>query len=225
MKKITIAIDWWAGTGKGTTAKWVADALWYQYVDTGAMYRAVVLYLIQYDIPLDDESRISDQFADIHITFQDDIHWPNQTYLNGTNVETETRQIKVSSHVAQVAAFEGVRNFLISQQKLLAKDGWVVMDGRDMGTVVVPDAQLKIHIIADLDVRASRRQAQLAIKGEIHDLASIQETLRMRDEIDYTWDTPTSWISPDAIELDTSHTTIQEQIEFVVSRARDVIKS
>lgn len=225
MKKITIAIDWWAGTGKGTTAKWAAEALWYQYVDTGAMYRAVVLYLIQNNHSLEDESIIAQQLQSIQIHFQDDDQGKNQTYLNDINVETEIRQIKVSKHVAQVAAFPKVREFLIAQQKLLARDWWVVMDGRDMGTVVVPDAALKIHIIADLDVRAARRQAQLAAKDEIHDITSIKETLRMRDEIDYTWDTPTSSISPDAVQLDTSLTTIQEQIDFVVNKATKLINS
>lgn len=222
-KNITIAIDWWAGTGKGTTAKGAADALWYQYVDTGAMYRAVVLYLIQNEVKLVDEQAISKELQNIHIEFQDDALWSNQTYLNKVNVEKEIRQIKVSKHVAQVAAFPKVREFLIEQQKIIAHHGWVVMDGRDMGTIVVPDAELKIHIIADLDVRASRRQAQLAAKGEIHDLQSIRETLHMRDQIDYIWPTPTSHISPDAIELDTSHTTIQEQIEFVVHKASMII--
>lgn len=222
-KKITIAIDWWAGTGKGTTAKWVADTLWYQYVDTGAMYRAVVLYLIEHKVALDDEDEIKKHLDQITITFLDDNLWPNQTYLNNTNVENKIRQIKVSKHVAQVAAFPQVRAFLITQQKLLALHGWVVMDGRDMGTVVVPDAELKIHITADLDIRATRRQAQLAAKDEIHDLGSIKETLRMRDDIDYTWPNPTSRIAPDAIELDTSHTTIQEQIDFVVDKAKAIL--
>lgn len=187
------------------------------------MYRALTLYLIEHDIQLDDEIAIAQALPHIHIDFRNDTVWLNQMYLNDMNVEQKIRNIQVSRHVAQVAAFPSVRVCLLKQQKYLARDGWVVMDGRDMWSVIVPHAELKVHVVADLEIRARRRQEQLQRKGEIVDLATIQDNLRMRDEIDYDGPTPTSKISPDARVLDTSHTTIDEQIQRVVMRAQALI--
>lgn len=220
MKQITIAIDGWAWTGKWTTAQGVARTLGYRYIDTGAMYRAVTFYLIEHIIPLDNESKIAEALQHISIDFRDDILGKNHTFLNDKNVEQYIRNLKVSRHVAQVAAFACVRNFLVAQQQTIASWWWVVMDGRDMWTVVVPHAELKVHIRADLEVRARRRQEQLRRKEEIVDLESIKENLTMRDEIDYDWPNHTSSIHPDARVLDTTYTTIQEQIDKVVDRAK-----
>jgi len=220
MKQITIAIDGGAGTGKWTTAQGVARTLWYRYIDTGAMYRAVTLYLIENAISLDNETDIEAALQHISIDFRDDVLWLNHTFLNDRNVEQHIRNLKVSRHVTQVAAFPAVRHFLVEQQQRIAQWGWVVMDGRDMWTVVVPHAELKIHIRAELWVRAQRRQAQLRQKWEIVDLESIKENLRMRDEIDYDGPNHTSTIHPDARILDTTYTTIDDQIQQVITWAQ-----
>lgn len=223
-RPITIAIDGWAWTGKGTTARWVARILGYRYIDTGALYRAVTLYLVQLSIDLSDEGTIASHLSDISIDFRDDSFGNNQTYLNNVWVEQSIREFAVTQHVAQVASYPCVRAYLLAKQRSFAQKWWVVMDGRDMWSVVVPHAELKVFLTTSLTIRAQRRQQQLREAWEDVSIEDIEKNLRMRDDIDYTWIDPTSTIADDARMLDTSYLTIEEQIQRVVDRAQEILQ-
>ena len=223
MKKITIAIDGWAGTGKGTTAKGVAAALWYAYVDTGAMYRAVTVWLFDHDLIFATEQQIAPHLQDINIHF-----WSGPTegkiFLWDREVTEAIRSLEVNEHVARIAAFLSIRTMLREKQRALAAHGGVVMDGRDMWSVVVPDAELKVFLSCSIDERARRRQAEMHAKGVEISLEIVKKNLQERDAIDYTGDTPTSEKAPDARELDTTYLTIDEQIGIVVGWAKDILE-
>lgn len=220
MKKIIIAIDGYSACGKSTTAKLVANRLGYIYIDTGAMYRAVTLYFQQNYVSLTDPHAVAQALANIHITF---IHNPqlqkNETYLNGLNVEEEIRKMYVSEKVSEVSAIAEVRKAMVDQQQKMGKKRGVVMDGRDIGTCVFPDAELKIFMTADMMVRARRRQEELLVKDEMVPLDDIIKNLQMRDHIDTTRAQSPLRMAEDAYLLDNTHITIEEQIEFVINLA------
>lgn len=223
MKKISIAIDGHSSCGKSTMAKALARRIGYVYVDTGAMYRAVTLYamragIIDADGNIDTE-RLTAAMPDIRITFRfnPDTQRPD-TYLNGELVEREIRTIAVSSHVSPIAALPFVREALVEQQQQMGRQGGIVMDGRDIGTVVLPDAELKIFVTASAQVRAERRYKELQEKGMPADFDEILRNVEERDYIDSHREVGPLRQADDALLLDNSHMTIAEQDEWLYSQ-------
>lgn len=224
MPKIVIAIDGYSSCGKSTTAKQVAARLGYAYIDTGAMYRAVSLYFSQNHVALTNPKAVLDALEESHITFNYNAKTGrNETCLNGLNVEEEIRKMYISEIVSEVSAIPEVRYAMVAQQQKMGRRRGVVMDGRDIGTKVFPDAELKIFMTADPVIRAQRRQIELLQKGEMHGLDTILENLKKRDFIDSTRSEGPLRRADDAIELDTSYITVDEQIEWVVQLADEKI--
>jgi cytidylate kinase len=185
MKKINIAIDGYSSCGKGTIARFLAAHLGYRFVDTGAMYRAVTLYLLQQQVDLNDEDQVVSRLPEISLGFNttSDAGMFEIT-LNGTNVEHEIRGLNIAAEVSKVAAISEVRRFLVAQQKEIAKNKGVVMDGRDIGTVVLPEAELKIFMTARPEVRAMRRFAELERAGVKTTYEDVLKNINHRDSID-----------------------------------------
>ncbi len=226
MQHIVIAIDGYSGCGKSTTAKGVAKVLEYTYLDSGAMYRAVTLYFINNTVSLEDEQAIKKALGNILITFQyNEATKTNETYLNGINVEREIRGMEVSEMVSPVSAIPAVRKAMVAQQRKLGSQKKVVMDGRDIGTNVFPDAELKVFMTADLQTRAQRRKAELLEKGGEVSLETIKKNLAERDRIDTTRKENPLVKASDAVEIDTTNITIQDQIDKVVALAREIIEN
>ena len=224
MRKITIAIDGYSSCGKSTMAKELARRVGYVYVDTGAMYRAVTLFALRNGIisPIDgtiDEDALKTRIDEINIsfTFNKETGRPD-TYLNGTCVEREIRTIEVSEHVSPIATLGFVRERLVSQQQQMGKEKGVVMDGRDVGTAVFPDAELKIFVTADAKVRAQRRYDELKTKGMEADFDEILRNVEERDYIDSHREIAPLRRADDAIELDNSHMTIAEQDAWLLEK-------
>jgi cytidylate kinase len=224
MHKIIIAIDGYSGCGKSSTAKAVADELGYSYIDTGAMYRAVTLYMMQSYISLSNEKEVERVLKNIDIEFRpSEKKKGSETYLNGLNVEKELRGMAVSERVSEVSQIASVRHFLVSQQQKMGKKKGLVMDGRDIGTVVFPEAELKIFMSASLEERAKRRQQELLEKKQMVSLQEIAENLATRDRIDTSRTESPLRKAPDAIELDTSFITLEEQTDIVLRYAYEII--
>jgi CMP/dCMP kinase len=220
MPKIIIALDGYSSCGKSTTAKAVAARMGYGYIDTGAMYRAVSLYFIQHHVSLTNPKEILSALEEIHITFNFNPRTKrNETYLNGLNVEEEIRKMYISNYVSEVSTLVEVRRAMVAQQQRMARRRGVVMDGRDIGTKVFPDAEVKVFMSADTGVRAARRQRELLEKGEMVPVEEIKANLEKRDRIDSTRAESPLTQAPDAIPLDTTHMTIEEQVEWVVALA------
>ena len=178
MKKIVIAIDGYSACGKSTTAKAVAKDLGFKYIDTGAMYRAVTLHFLNHHVTLTNEKEVSKALDQLKIDFHYNLKAArNETYLNGLNVEESIRTMHVSQSVSEVSALPQVREAMVSQQQKMGRKRGVVMDGRDIGTVVFPDAELKIFMVADLDVRSARRQEELLAREQLEDLETIKANL------------------------------------------------
>lgn len=218
MRKITIAIDGYSACGKSTTAKVVANELGYTYIDSGAMYRAVTLYFMRNHIKLTNPKDVDEALSNISITFNvnkdSDIC---DTYLNGLNVENDIRQMKISERVSEVSAIGAVREAMVAQQRKLGKQRGVVMDGRDIGTVVFPDAELKVFMVAEFYIRGERRQRELLERGEMIGLEKVTENLRKRDHLDSTREESPLRKADDAIIVDTTHLTFDEQVEEVLN--------
>jgi CMP/dCMP kinase len=221
MKKIIVAIDGFSGCGKSSTAKAVAKALGYAYVDSGAMYRAVTLYFLDNYVSEGNPKAVLRALENIDIEFRLSAEQPprNETYLNGLNVEDDIRTMRVSQHVSEVSKLPEVRRFLVAQQQKMGKKRGIVMDGRDIGTVVFPQAELKIFMRAELGERAQRRQAELLANEEVATLDEIATNLRERDRIDSTRAESPLRQAPDAVELDTTLLTFEEQVEVIIRLA------
>jgi cytidylate kinase len=220
MSKIIVAIDGYSSCGKSSTAKLVAKQLNYPYIDTGAMYRAVTLYFIQNHISLTNPKEVEAALKQINITFRvHPVTGKNETYLNGANVEEEIRKMYVSQRVSEVSALAVVRYELVAIQKRMGKTKGIVMDGRDIGTVVFPEAELKIFMTADPLVRAQRRQQELISNGELVNLEEIIQNLQERDRIDTTRAESPLKQAEDAVYLDNTHLTLEEQVDVVVQLA------
>ncbi len=219
MKKITIAIDGFSSCGKSTMAKDLAKEIGYIYIDSGAMYRAVTLYSLQQGIfgPNGiDEVRLQQEMEQIQISFQLNATTGRpDTYLNGVNVEQQIRTMEVSSHVSPIAALPFVREAMVKQQQAMGKAKGIVMDGRDIGTTVFPDAELKIFVTASPEIRAQRRYDELKAKGEQANLQEILENVKQRDYIDQHRETSPLRKADDALLLDNSQLTIAEQKEWL----------
>ena len=226
MKKIIIAIDGFSSCGKSTMAKALARNIGYLYFDSGAMYRAVALYCMQNGLIEGNEinrEALSRRMKEIHITFEADPETMNSiTFLNGVNVEREIRSLEVSQYVSQIAALDFVRSEMVEQQREMGKLKGIVMDGRDIGTTVFPDAELKIFVTASAEVRAQRRYDELKAKGEDASYESILKNVKERDRIDSGRAISPLRKADDAIELDNSHMTIPEQKAWLMEKFMSV---
>ena len=226
MAKINIAIDGLSGCGKSSTAKAVAKTLGYKFIDTGAMYRAVTLYVLNEAVDLTSKESVIQALEQITIDFRyNQESQKNETFLNGQNVEEEIRSMRVAGSVSQVAAIKEVRVAMVAQQQQMGKDKGVVMDGRDIGSVVFPEAELKLFMTASTEVRAKRRQAELREKGEEVALDEIIKNLEERDRIDSTRDESPLIKVEDAIEVDTSNLLFEEQAQKVLDLALQRIEA
>lgn len=223
-KDIIIAIDGYSGCGKSTTAKAVAHSLGYVYIDSGAMYRAATLFFLRNKINLADKESICKALQEICITFSSVKHdQSNETYLNGVNVESEIRKMEVTQNVSEVSAIPEVRKAMVAQQRALGSKRRVVMDGRDIGTNVFPEAELKIFMTARMDIRAERRRKELMEKGQTVDRTEVKENLQERDRIDSGREVNPLRKAEDAIEIDTSDLCFHQQVEQVLELAKDII--
>ena len=227
MSKITIAIDGYSSCGKSTLAKAIAAKLGYSYVDTGAMYRAITLYALRKGILIDgvlDTEALVKALPRIHITFRfNPLSRSSETYLNGENVEKELRTMEVSGNVSQVSTVKEVRQKLVALQRLLGKDKGVVMDGRDIGTNVFPNAELKLFMIADKDVRVQRRLDELTSKGQTVTADEVSKNLDDRDYQDtHRKENPLSK-ARDAIVLDNTDLSREQQMEYVLKLIEDLM--
>ena len=228
-KKITIAIDGFSSTGKSTLAKQLAKELGYVYVDTGAMYRAVSLFAMQnrYIQPdfFDKQSLINSlPFIKLQFKFNPDLGFA-EMYLNEVNVENEIRTIEVSNFVSKVAEVSEVRAKLVEQQQEMGKDKAIVMDGRDIGTVVFPDAELKIFMTASPETRAQRRFDELQSKNQDVSYEDVLKNVQERDYIDTHRDDSPLVMADDAIEIDNSHLSREEQFDVVLELVHDCINT
>ena len=226
MKKITIAIDGHSSCGKSTMAKDLAREVGYVYVDTGAMYRSVTLYALRQGLFREDGSVMTDrleaEMSQIHITFKFNPETGRpDTYLNNACVEQEIRSLEVSNHVSPIAAIPFVRTAMVAQLQQMGRDKGVVMDGRDIGTTVFPDAELKIFVTASPEVRAQRRFDELQQKGMPADYADILKNVEERDYLDSHREVSPLRKADDAILLDNSHMTIAEQKQWLLDRFRE----
>jgi CMP/dCMP kinase len=218
-KKIVIAIDGYSACGKSTTAKEVARILGYRYIDSGAMYRAVTLYFLDNHVSLSNPKDIMKALSQIHIAFKVNSKGVSETYLNNLNVEKEIRKMRISEKVSPVSAVKDVRLAMVEQQRRMGKEKAIVMDGRDIGTVVFPNAELKFFMMADMVVRAIRRQKELLENDKLVDLDDVIENIAQRDKIDTTRKESPLRQAPDAIVIDTTHITVDEQVDEVVRHA------
>ncbi|GAB2493130.1 (d)CMP kinase [Algoriphagus taiwanensis] len=225
MGKIVIAIDGYSGCGKSSTAKAVAKALGYTYIDSGAMYRAVTLYFLDQHLSPSNPKDVQRGLGEIEISFQINPDTQKQeTYLNGLNVEEEIRTMRVSQSVSEIAAVSEIRQAMVNQQQRLGKKKGVVMDGRDIGSVVFPEAELKVFMTADLETRAGRRQKELMEKGDLVDLEEIKTNLAERDRVDSSRAASPLLKMPDAAEIDTSNLEFEEQVQQIVDLAQKAIQ-
>lgn len=228
MKKITIAIDGYSSCGKSTMAKDLAREIGYIYIDSGAMYRAVTLYCLENGLFTPegiDTCRLEAELPNIRISFKlnPETQRP-MTYLNGENVEDRIRSMEVSSHVSPVAALPFVREALVKQQQEMGQAKGIVMDGRDIGTVVFPDAELKIFVTASAEIRAQRRYDELKAKGQEASFEEILQNVKERDYIDQNRPVSPLRQAEDAILLDNSHLTIEEQKQWLKERFEEAVK-
>ena len=228
MKKITIAIDGFSSCGKSTMAKDLAREVGYIYIDSGAMYRAVTLYSIENGIfngDVIDTEKLKEAIRDIRITVR-----PNpetgrpDTYLNGVNVENKIRTMGVSSKVSPISALDFVREAMVAQQQAMGKEKGIVMDGRDIGTTVFPDAELKIFVTATPEIRAQRRFDELKAKGQEGSFEEILENVKQRDYIDQHREVSPLRKADDALLLDNSNLSIEQQKEWLSEQFGKVVK-
>jgi cytidylate kinase len=219
LKKIVIAIDGYSACGKSTTAKQVAGILGYRYIDTGAMYRAVTLYFLDHHISITNPREVTKGLQDIHLAFKMNSKNHSEMYMNGLNVERDIRKMKVSENVSQVSTLADVRRAMVEQQRKMGKDKGVVLDGRDIGTVVFPQAELKLFMTAEIGIRAYRRQKELMERDQLVDLDEVIDNIKKRDHIDTTRAESPLRQSEQAIVIDTTHITIDEQVDEVVRLA------
>jgi len=226
-KKITIAIDGYSSTGKSTIAKQLAKKLDYTYIDTGAMYRAVALYALEKDFIENDhliKDKLLENLDDINLEFVYNTKLGlSEIYLNGRNIEAQIRNLQVSRWVSDIAAMPQVRNKLVDMQRAMGKDKGVVMDGRDIGSVVLPDAELKLFITTSPENRAKRRFNELIEKGSDVNFDEVLENINYRDHLDATRKTSPLIKVDDAIEFDNTHMGLNEQFEKIYALALEVI--
>ncbi len=229
MKKIIIAIDGFSSCGKSTMAKALARNIGYLYFDSGAMYRAVALYCMQNGLIEGNEinrEALSRRMKEIHITFEADPETMNSiTFLNGVNVEREIRSLEVSQYVSQIAALDFVRSEMVEQQREMGKLKGIVMDGRDIGTTVFPEAEMKVFVTASAEVRAQRRYDELVARGDTPDYEDILHNVQHRDHIDQTREVSPLKRADDALLLDNSNLTREEQMEWLMETYNKIVSA
>lgn len=228
MKKITVAIDGFSSCGKSTMAKNLARSIGYNHIDSGAMYRAVTLYTLQQHLFTDDNTvdrqSLYKAIDRIDISFRlNTDNGQTETYLNGENVENHIRSLEVASKVSLIATIDFVRHALVAKQQLLGKKKEIVMDGRDIGTVVFPDAELKIFVTASAEIRAKRRLDEMLAEGRQATLEEVLKNVRERDHIDMTRKESPLRKAHDAIELDNTYMTIPEQQDWLLKKFEQAI--
>lgn len=226
--KIIIAIDGYSSSGKSTMARALASKIGYRYIDSGAMYRAVTLYALDNDI-IDSQGniaidRLTDALPSIKIDFLPMADGTQHTLLNGVDVETEIRQLRVSDNVSPIAAIKEVRTALTDMQRSLGRDKGIVMDGRDIGTTVFPDAELKIFVNASAEMRARRRFLEMCEKGEPVNYEEVLANVVRRDHIDETRAESPLRRADDAVDLDNSQMTIEEQNRWLEEQFNRTLK-
>jgi cytidylate kinase len=228
-RKITIAIDGFSSTGKSTVAKQLAKELGYVYVDTGAMYRAVTLYALRKKFISENNFDVAGLIADLSLIKLKFIFNPEvgfgEMYLNGENVEKEIRQMQVSQYVSKIAAVPQVREMLVAQQQEMGREKGIVMDGRDIGTVVFPNAELKIFMTASARERAQRRFKELSERGEEVTYQEVLENVEERDLLDTTRKDSPLVKAEDAKEIDNSHLTLEGQFEKILELYDEAINN
>lgn len=227
MQKITIAIDGYSSCGKSTLAKALAQKLGYNYIDTGAMYRAVTLYALRHDL-FDENQTLNKEelinvlpLVDVEFNVNEKTHH-SDIFLNGEDVEREIRTMQVSDLVSKVSAIKEVREKMVALQRQMGKKKAVVLDGRDIGTQVFPKAELKLFMIADPDVRAKRRQDEFSSKGQYFTIAEVEMSLLKRDMADISREESPLTQADDAVILDNSDLTKEEQLEYVLKLISDL---
>ena len=227
MKKIVIAIDGFSSCGKSTMAKALARNIGYLYFDSGAMYRAVALYCMQNGLIEGEQinrDALRERMKEIHITFEADPGTKDSiTFLNGVNVEREIRSLEVSKFVSPIAALDFVRSEMVEQQREMGKQKGIVMDGRDIGTTVFPDAEMKVFVTASAEVRAQRRYDELTARGDTPDFNEILENVQQRDHIDQTREVSPLKKADDALLLDNSNLTREEQMQWLINKYNELV--
>ncbi len=216
-----VAIDGPAATGKSTSAKLVAQNLGFTYLDTGAMYRCVTLSVLRHNIDLSNNSALTQLLSDLNIEFGQK-NGDVSVWLNGENVSAEIRQADVTNHVSAVSALASVREALVRIQRQIAANQNCVLEGRDIGTIVFPDAEIKFFLVADDRVRAERRQLDLKALGEDKSIEALIADIRRRDKLDSERDHSPLRKAEDAIEVDTTQLTINEQVDFMVNKVKSL---
>lgn len=226
-RKIIIAIDGHSSSGKSTLSKDLAVKLKYSYIDTGSMYRTVTLYALRNNLienGVVDSQKLIEQLKKISITFKyNPKEQKSDIYLNGENVEKEIRRLEVSNHVSPIATIKEVRQAMVKIQKWLGKDKGIVMDGRDIGTVVYPEAELKIFVTTKPEIRAQRRFDELKAKGDEVTFAEVLKNVEERDYIDQTRKESPLKKAPDAIVLDNGNMTREEQLNWATTKVNAVL--
>ncbi len=219
-KRVCITIDGPAGAGKSTVARMLARRLGYLYVDTGAMYRAVALKALRAGIDLNDAAALAELAASVNIVLTTDPREVTRVFLDGEDVTREIRSPRVSQHVSLVARAAGVRSELVRRQREMARGAGVVMEGRDAGTVILPEAQFKFFLTASEEERARRRQADLKAAGEEVPLARLKEEIKERDFLDSSREVAPLRPAHEAQVIDCSHMRAEEVVEFIISQVR-----
>lgn len=222
LKKIIVAIDGHSSCGKSTLAKGLAKGLHYAYLDTGAMYRAVTLYFLDNGLDYNDPAAVEKALGEINIHFER-IQGQNHTFLNDRDVERDIRELRVSEHVSPVSTIPVVRRAMVRQQQAMGHRRGIVADGRDIGTVVFPDAELKIFLTADIDVRTSRRHLELAAKGIDADWNEVQRNLTERDRIDSSRADSPLRQADDAVVIDNTLLSEEQQLAKALALAQERI--
>ena len=223
MRTIVIAIDGPAASGKSTTARLVARRLGYLHIDTGAMYRAVTLRVLEEKLPLEDVERIGALAEKTQLKLEKGDNGL-RVFVDGREVTQQVRSAQVTRSVSTVSSYQRVRNVLVREQRRMADGGGVVLEGRDIGTVVLPNADLKIFMIANVPQRVERRRKDLEIAGVDIDSVTLEQEIRERDRLDSTREASPLRKASDAIEVDTSGMSVEEQVDFVVARAKEIIE-
>ncbi len=223
-KRITIAIDGPAASGKSTTARLLAKKLGYLYIDTGAMYRAATLAVLRAHIPADDASAVETcvRRQRIHLEL---VGGTQHTFLNEEDVSERIRTPEINRIISVIASYSGVREQMVQQQRALSQAGGVVMDGRDIGTVVLPDADLKVFMIASIEARARRRLLELQQSGTAVTFEEVRKEIENRDQIDSSRSHSPLQQAPDARALDTSELSIEQQVDIIYNWAQEIIES
>lgn len=224
--KIIIAIDGYSSCGKSTLAKQLANKIGYSYIDSGAMYRAITLYFLRYGVRYKEAPEVIEALKDIHLSFEfNEGAGKSEIHLNDENVEKYIRDLLVAEKVSEVAAIKEVRHFAVAQQKKMGKKRGIVMDGRDIGTVVFPDAELKVFMTADPAIRVKRRFEELCEAGQIVSIEEVKHNLELRDYIDSNREESPLRQAADAVILDNSNITREEQLKQVTDWVKERVSA